>query len=227
MGDGYTGRMTTQEEIDSPEPRWPAVVAVLVVGGLYAAIPSDLSVGPRWLQLACVIALVIPTIATHHRGNHRLNAILGHAMAAVNTLFLIWSLIVLVRAIPSHKEEPVKMLQSALSLWVTNVLVFAHWYWRLDAGGPNMRDRRAQHKHGAFLFPQMEMEPDTLVDGEPAEEWSPQFVDYLFLAFNTSTALSPTDSPVLSRWAKILTMVQASISLAVIVLLAARAVNIL
>jgi hypothetical protein len=57
--------------------------------------------------------------------------------------------------------------------------------------------------------------------------WSPGFVDYLFLAFNTSTAFSPTDSPVLSRWAKVLMMVQSSISLATLALLAARAVNIL
>lgn len=57
--------------------------------------------------------------------------------------------------------------------------------------------------------------------------WSPGFVDYLFLAFNTSTAFSPTDSPVLSRWAKVLMMIQSSISLATLALLAARAVNIL
>jgi hypothetical protein len=57
--------------------------------------------------------------------------------------------------------------------------------------------------------------------------WSPGFIDYLFLAFNTSTAFSPTDSPVLSRWAKVLMMIQSSISLATLALLAARAVNIL
>jgi len=57
--------------------------------------------------------------------------------------------------------------------------------------------------------------------------WRPGFVDYLFLAFNTSTAFSPTDVPALSRWAKVLMMLQASISLATLALLAARAVNIL
>ena len=59
------------------------------------------------------------------------------------------------------------------------------------------------------------------------EEWSPNFVDYLFLAFNTSTAFSPTDAPVLARWAKLLMMLQSLISLTVIALLAGRAVNIL
>jgi hypothetical protein len=57
--------------------------------------------------------------------------------------------------------------------------------------------------------------------------WNPGFVDYLFLAFNTSTAFSPTDVPVLSRWAKLLMMIQSLISLATLALLAARAVNIL
>jgi uncharacterized membrane protein len=70
------------------------------------------------------------------------------------------------------------------------------------------------------------MDPELkLAAGE--HDWEPNFIDYLFLAFNTSTALSPTDVPVLSRWAKVLMMIQALISLLVIVLLAARAVNIL
>jgi hypothetical protein len=85
---------------------------------------------------------------------------------------------------------------------------------------------RRSHTDGAFLFPQMVLDPDLRAEmGE--DQWSPGFVDYLFLAFNTSTAFSPTDVPVLSRWAKILMMLQAAISLATIAILAARAVNIL
>ncbi len=87
--------------------------------------------------------------------------------------------------------------------------------------GFRRRGARPGHPDGAFLFPQMTSD----APGEPL--WSPHFVDYLFLAFNTSTALSPTDTAVLSRWAKLLMMLQAGISLAVLVLLAARAVNIL
>jgi hypothetical protein len=117
-------------------------------------------------------------------------------------------------------------LRAAAALWATNILVFASWYWRLDAGGPHERARTPGHADGAFLFPQMTMDPAAkLAAGE--HEWEPNFVDYLFLAFNTSTALSPTDVPVLSRWAKALMMIQALISLLVLVLLAARAVNIL
>ena len=107
-----------------------------------------------------------------------------------------------------------------------NILIFASWYWRLDGGGPQKRARTLGHTDGAFLFPQMTMPADVKVAaGE--QEWQPNFVDYLFLAFNTSTAFSPTDVPVLSRWAKSIMMVQALISLLVIALLAGRAVNIL
>jgi hypothetical protein len=106
------------------------------------------------------------------------------------------------------------------------VLVFALWYWRLDAGGPHGRDARFGHPDGAFLFPQMTLAPeDKLAAGQQA--WSPNFVDYLFIAFNTSTAFSPTDVPVLARWGKVLMMLQSIISLTVLVLIASRAVNIL
>ena len=117
------------------------------------------------------------------------------------------------------------LLRSAAALWVTNFLVFASWYWRLDAGGPHARHLRGSHAKGDFLFPQMTLAPDTQMPLDP--DWSPGFVDYLFLAFNTSTAFSPTDSPVLARWAKLAMMLQSSISLATLALLAARAVNIL
>jgi len=128
--------------------------------------------------------------------------------------------------LPSHKQAPSEMLRSAGALWITNILVFASWYWRLDGGGPRARELRGAHVDGAFLFPQMML--DQQAKREMGEEcWSPGFIDYLFLAFNTSTAFSPTDTPVLSRWAKAMTMIQALISLATVALLAARAVNIL
>ena len=139
---------------------------------------------------------------------------------------MIASLVLLVSRLPSHKDPPAHLLLSAGALWVCNLLVFANWYWRLDAGGPHQRDLHHSHTDGAFLFPQMVLDPELRREmGE--DEWRPGFVDYLFLAYNTSTAFSPTDVPVLSRWAKLLMMVQASISLATIALLAARAVNIL
>jgi uncharacterized membrane protein len=208
------------------EPRWLAFVAILAVGGLYAALPDVLTMGPRWLFPSVVLVLLIPNIVSHHAGRHRLNALLGFAVDTVLTVELIISLVLLIAALPTHKESSIALLLSAACLWVTNILVFALWYWRLDAGGPNQRDARAGHNEGAFLFPQMTMTKEALRQ-TGQRLWSPNFIDYLFLAFNTSTAFSPTDVPVLARWAKILMMLQSLLSLLIIALLAARAVNML
>lgn len=209
------------------EPRWPALVALVGAGALYGAMPSSLLVaGTRWLLVVLVLLLVIPFEVSHRRGNHSLNQVIGYVLNSLITLGMIVSLSLLIEALADHEVTPQQLLRSAAALWVTNILIFASWYWRLDAGGPHERARTRGHADGAFLFPQMSMDPEAkIAAGE--HEWEPNFVDYLFLAFNTSTALSPTDVPALSRWAKVLMMVQALISLLVIVLLAARAVNIL
>src|ERR1700761_1804376 len=208
------------------EPRWPAMLGLLAVGGLRLAIPESLSVGPDWLLIVIVALLMIPLIWARYHGMYRLNKILGYILTSIVTLDMIWSLWLLIAALPSHKEAPQDLLRSAAALWLANVLVFASWYWRLDAGGPHARELRGVHTDGAFLFPQMTLDQQAKrAMGEQC--WSPGFVDYLFLAFNTSTAFSPTDVPVLSRWAKLLMMVQALISFATVALLAARAVNIL
>jgi hypothetical protein len=209
-----------------PEPRWPAFIAILAVGGLYTALPSYLIIGPRWFFLVIVLALLVPTVISHIKDHHLLNRVLGFTITSVVTLGMIASVILLITGLPSHREAPTELLLSAASLWFTNILIFALWYWRLDAGGPHGRDMRFGHPDGAFLFPQMTLTPETKTEtGEHG--WSPNFVDYLFLAFNTSTAFSPTDVPVLARWAKVLMMLQSLISLTVLALLAARAVNIL
>lgn len=210
------------------ETRWPALAAVLAVGTLHLALPEPLSLGPSWLLLALVGGLLVPTVVAHRAGRHDVNAWLGHLVGVVMTLALAFSLGRLLVALPAHSAPPRVLLRAAAALWVTNVLVFASWYWRLDAGGPNARDRRRRagslHDSGAFLFPQMVLAP-----GMPGADphWSPEFVDYLFLSFCTSTAFSPTDTPVLSRWAKLLVVTQATISLVIVGVLAARAVNIL
>ena len=208
------------------EPRWPAVLAILAVGGLRLAIPESLSFGPAWLLLAVVVILEIPILWARQKDLDNLNKILGYTLSSIVTLDMAWSLALLIIALPSHKESPQDLLRSAGALWVANILVFASWYWRLDAGGPRARELRGVHNDGAFLFPQMTLNQQTKREmGEQC--WNPGFVDYLFLAFNTSTAFSPTDCPVLSTWAKVLMMIQSLISLATVALLAARAVNIL
>jgi hypothetical protein len=203
------------------EPRWPAVLALLATGGLHFVIPAPLRFGQDWLLLVVVAVLLIPTVVAHRAGKMLLNRVLSHTVAGAVTAWMVWSLGLLIVRLPRHLDPPQALLRAAAALWVANILVFASWYWRLDAGGPNQRDLKDSHDEGAFLFPQM------ITPWESDKNWRPGFVDYLFLAFNTSTAFSPTDVPVLSRWAKLMMMVQALISLATVALLAARAVNIL
>jgi hypothetical protein len=208
------------------EPRWPALLALIAVAGLRLALPRYLVIGPDWLLLVVVLILIVPTVTSRLRGYHRLNQVLGYLLTSIVTADMAWSLCLLLAALPARRETPRALLVSAGALWVTNILVFALWYWRLDAGGPRARELRGVHTTGAFLFPQLTVSP-TLKQNLGQQGWSPGFIDYLFLAFNTSTAFSPTDSPVLSRWAKVLMMLQALISFATVALLAARAVNIL
>jgi len=207
-----------------PEPRWPAIIAALASGGLYLSVPERLTPGPSWLLLVVVFVLLIPTILTHRLGIARWNYILGTILTGIITAAVVWSLAVLILGLPAKKESPTDLLRAAGALWICNILVFACWYWRLDAGGPHSRDLRQFHTDGAFLFPQMTLPEDSKMLNPL---WRPGFIDYLFLAFNTSTAFSPTDVPVLSRWAKSLMMVQSSISLGTLAILAARAINIL
>jgi len=210
-------------DIANPEARWPVLVAILGVGGILVALPHSLVLGPKWLLPAVVAALLVPTTLAHRAGLHEVDRRLGYLISGVVTFALAASLVLLILRLPEKAESPRELLRSATLLWVTNILVFAIWYWRLDAGGPHHRESRDAHTAGAFFFPQM-------MDGAPVEHpenWSPRFVDYLFLAFNTSTAFSPTDTAVLSRWAKVLCMLQALISLSIVAILASRAVGML
>lgn len=203
------------------EPRWPAFVAMLAASGVYFALPEPLSVGPSWGLLGIITILMVPIVISSRKGHFDISRILTLTANVLITLAMIASLIFLIQGIPKHAEAPKDLLRSASILWITNVLVFALWYWKLDAGGPTGRDRISDGLNSSFLFPQMLGQRE----GDPS--WTPHFMDYLFLAFNTSTAFSPTDTAVLSRWAKVGMMLQSLISLTIVVLLAARAVNIL
>jgi uncharacterized membrane protein len=214
-----TAKRATAKEVDR-EARWPGFVALILGTGLHYALPDRLSAGPSWLLPVIMATLMIPILASHHRGWLELARILTFAAVGTLTAALVTSLALLIQGLPGHKDNPATLLRSAAVLWLTNVLTFALWYWKLDAGGPLGRDNRKGPVESAFLFPQM-----TRPSEDP--DWSPEFLDYLFVAFNTSTAFSPTDTPVLDRWAKTLSMLQALISLTVLVVLAARAINVL
>jgi uncharacterized membrane protein len=208
------------DKIVHGEPRWPAFVAMLAAACVYWALPDPLSVGPSWLLLAVIFVLLIPMVVSHYGGYYRVTRLLAFVANGLIMGAMIASLAFMIQSLPKHSEPPGTLLRAAVALWITNVLVFALWYWKVDAGGPTVRDRTRGKLKSSFLFPQM-MGPV----GDP--NWSPQFVDYLFLAFNASTAFSPTDTAILSRGAKLAMMVQSLMSLSIIALLAARAVNIL
>jgi len=214
------------KHIDKPEPRWQALLALVAIGGIYLALPPWFTVGPTWLLPALIAVLLIPTVVTHRMGRHSLNHALGILINSIITLALIGSVILLVGAIPVHKEAPLSLLLSGAELWLTNVLVFALWYWRLDGGGPTVRHQRREFGSRSFVFPQMQIEK--IERGRfGVERWRPGFVDYLFIAFTQSSTFGPTDAPLLARWAKVLAMCQLFLSLSIVVLLISRAVGIL
>ena len=196
-----------QDHIDKPEPRWQVLLAVLAIGAIYLALPPNLIVGPIWLLPTLIVVLLIPTVVSHRTGKRSLNRALGILINGITTLALIGSVILLVRALPSHKEEPLRLLLSGGLLWLTNVIVFALWYWRLDGGGPSLRHERKEFGSTSFLFPQMQVEASER-ERYKVGLWRPRFVDYLFVAFTQSSTFGPTDAPLLARWAKVLAMIQ-------------------
>jgi uncharacterized membrane protein len=199
-------------------PRWPAGLALLAVGALYAVISDGLTFGPRVFVLGLVAVLLVPLMTAHLRGRHRAARWLGLVVVGFVTLAVVVSTFLLVTSALGRGTSAPALLRDAALLWVINVATFAVWYWEVDGGGPVVR-RRKGHRSEDFLFPQ------TNVATATARTWHPGFVDYLFLAFNTSTAFSPTDTAVLSRRAKVLMMVQALLSLVILAVLVSRAIN--
>jgi uncharacterized membrane protein len=207
-----------QRHEEAGHPRWPAAVALLIVGALYAVISDALTFGPRAFLLALVSVILIPLVSAHQQGRHRLARGLGLGLVSLVTIAVVVSVFLLISSSSSGETPAPTLLQDAALLWVINVATFAVWYWEIDCGGPAQRLREA-HTSEDFLFPQGNL------GDKSARAWSPGFLDYLFLAFNTSTAFSPTDTAFLSRRAKVLMMVQALLSLLILAVLVSRAIN--
>lgn len=201
-------------------PKWAAVIGALAIGVLYLALPGHLTFGPSWIPLALEILLFIPLIfswATRRPLKQRTIRILALLLLGVVTTGLAISITLLVITLPTNRQAST-LLSSAALLWCSNILVFALWYWEIDCGGPHQRFH-SDHQAVDLMFPQQ--------IGGNKTGWAPQFVDYLFVAFTGATALSPTDTYPLTRKAKALMMIEAMLSIIIIILLAARAVNIL
>ncbi|RJQ81856.1 DUF1345 domain-containing protein [Pseudonocardiaceae bacterium YIM PH 21723] len=206
------------------ENRWAAAAAIVVAVTLQAVLSDDLTPG-KWYLLPCLgIALLAILVAVNPmRMTKESRAI---RILALGLIVLIngangYSLVEFVLKIASTKDiNGTMLLSNAAIIWVTNVIVFALWFWELDRGGPVARSQ-GRIPSPDFLFPQM-TEPRL-----SEQDWEPTFVDYLYLSFTNSTAFSPTDTMPLSRWAKMLMMVQSLASLVTLALVAARAVNVL
>jgi hypothetical protein len=202
------------------------VLALLAVTGIYTALPEELILGPNWLLPAVVVVLLIPTVFAHHTGRHSLNHALGIVISAIITSGLVASVVLLVLTVPGGKEPPLALLRSGGALWLTNVLVFALWYWRLDGGGPRERASEGRFGSRSFAFPQMQIEKSERTTFD-IHAWRPGFIDYLFVALTTSSTFGPTDAPILAHWAKLLAMMQILVSLTIMILLISRAVGVL
>ncbi len=197
-----------------------ATAAALLIGALFLQLPEELLVGPRWLLLVIEVALLTPPVLARVTNTHlpqRVARGFVYALLAALTLELTLSLAKLVTLLANPQLSPRLLLISGILLWCANVLVFASWFWETDGDGPVSR-HHAGHEAADFQFPQQE--------GGNIHGWRPGFVDYLFLAFCTATALSPADTMPLTRRAKLLMMVEAIISMVVIVMLLARFVNV-
>lgn len=205
---------------------WPTFAAIFTMAALHMALPQAMSAGPAWLQFGLQTILILTLLLLRHFHHAGLTHAFGYATLGVATVALLYALGVLLLMVAHKTVQANVLLRSAIILWINNLLLFACWYWRLDAGGPHQRYARNHHEHGAFLFPQMTMDKSARAR-LGVGDWHPHFVDYLFLSFTTSTAFSPTDVPVLSRWGKALMMIQSLIALTILAVLAARAINIL
>ena len=201
-------------------PRWPAMVAMFIVGGLIALVSDQLTVGPSWLPLLVVALLAIPITIASRRENHTWRRRIAFVGLGTVTLAVVGSAVLLVQRLLSlGGVDPQALLFGAAAVWLANCGTFAVWYWEIDGGGPGNR-RRDGHVSTDFLFPQLQ-----IGDGKSSGGWWPGFIDYFFVAWNASTAFSPTDTLILSQRAKVLMMIQSLLALVTIAVLAARAIN--
>lgn len=207
------------------EPRWPASLAVLGAMLMYIALPDKVAayLGPRWLIPALEGALAAALLIAAPRIQKRSARLRSAAIAliAIINFANVMSLVELINALLyGNRAGGRALVISSVPIWLTNVIVFALWYWELDRGGPAAR-LLSGRREPDFLFPQMSSPYST------KQGWSPSFLDYVYTSFTNATAFSPTDTMPLTAWAKLLMLVQAFASLLTVALVISRAVNIL
>jgi uncharacterized membrane protein len=207
------------------EPRWASTIAVLAVVAIQLTLPGRLAVHPQALMPSVEMALLLALfVASPYRIERRSRAYRATGL----TLTLVvgganaYSAVRLVAGLIRGTEgaSAGTLLLTGGAIWLSNVIIFALLYWELDRGGPAAR-AQGEHDVPDFLFVQMQS-PELA-----PPHWEPAFFDYFYLSFTNSTAFSPTDVMPVTRWAKALMLVQSAVSLLTVVLVVARAVNIL
>lgn len=210
------------------EPRWQVSLAVAAAIALQLPVPGRLVLlRPSWVLPVLEALLAVALIIANPRRINRESAILRYTsmtLIALISLANLWSAERLISDIITGgsgvASKPVTLLATGASIWLTNIIVFGLWYWQLDRGGPVAR-ALAIKRYPDFQFVQMTN------PGLAPPSWEPMFADYFYLSFTNAAAFSPTDVMPLSRWAKMLMLVQSAASLVTVALVIARAVNIL
>lgn len=213
-----------RRRIERGDPYWPAQLTVAVVIGIDLLLPEQITAGPRWLtpSIAGALLLALIVIAPARAAEHS-TAVRRFALAVIGLVSLssVASLVLLVHyLINGGVANGHGLILSGAGLWLTNVLLFAIFYFELDRGGPAARFLRPDAPPD-FLFSQM-ANPQFAHPG-----WRPGFVDYLYLSLTNATAFSPTDTDPLTQSAKAIMALQSVAALATVGLVVARAVNIL
>ena len=206
------------------EPLWPVALAVVVAAGLQLSVPARLALHPRWLLPALVLGLLIVLAAVKPakvRQGSVLVQVAGLLLVIIVALANAFSAVKLVQELLQGRagDNPAPLIGIGAAVYITNVIVFALWYWAFDSGGPRGR-LHATDTPPDFLFTQM-----TLPELFPG--WRAEFGDYLYLAFTNATAFSPTDTLPTSRWAKMTMMLQSAIALLIAALVIAHIVNVI
>jgi hypothetical protein len=223
-------------QIHPGEPRLPAAAAIVAAIVLYAALPSQLLLGPRFVVPGLELVLFIPLLAANprrmsreNRWLRRLSITLLLLIAASNLLALI---LLIRQLVTGEATAPGQLLGAAGQVWFTNVLVFALAFWELDRGGPITRRRmeRLGLPSADFRFPQDE-DHDAITEvarrSSAKSGWTPGFLDYLYVSITNSSAFSPTDTMPLSARAKLLMAVESVSALIMSVLVVSFAVGLL
>jgi uncharacterized membrane protein len=196
-----------------------AVVAVIV---LTILMPDDVQLGPNWLLPVIEGVLLVALIASDPGRIDRPLRALSIGLVSVLVLGALWATVLLTSHLISGGKETDSaeaLLTAGSTVWASNIIAFALLYWELDGGGSAARARHPP-EHPDLAFPQQ------LTPSIASADWRPRFYDYLYLGFTNATAFSPTDAMPLALWAKSTMALQALISLVILGLVVARAVNV-